>query len=102
MSKTPNDLLPFLRQYMHADGSGPVAAYEKIGVDKYFAAVEKELDGIEREVEGAFADHRNLVRELDVLLNGEAGAARQASLCDIVAQVRLCGLCIKVPAVVKP
>lgn len=34
-------------------------------------------------------DHSRLVRELDVLLNGEAGAAKQASLCDIVAQVRL-------------
>lgn len=34
------------------------------------------------------ADQNRLVRELDVLLNGEAGAAEQASLCDIVAQVR--------------
>lgn len=34
-------------------------------------------------------DHNRLVRELDVLLNGEAGAADQASLCDIVAQVRM-------------
>ena len=32
--------------------------------------------------------HKALVRELDVLLNGNAGAAKQASLCDIVAQVR--------------
>jgi len=32
-------------------------------------------------------DHRRLVRELDMLLNGE-NAAQQASLCDIVAQVR--------------
>jgi hypothetical protein len=32
-------------------------------------------------------DHKRLVRELDVLLNGEVGAAQQASLCDIVAQV---------------
>ena len=30
----------------------------------------------------------NLVREIDVLLNGEAGAAPQASLCDLVAQLR--------------
>ncbi len=29
-----------------------------------------------------------LVRELDVALNGEEGAAKQASLCDIVAQVK--------------
>lgn len=36
--------------------------------------------------EEVLADHRRLVRELDVLLNG-AGAARQASLCDIVHQV---------------
>lgn len=33
-------------------------------------------------------DHKRLVRELDVLINGEDGAARQASLCDLVAQVR--------------
>lgn len=37
--------------------------------------------------EEVLADHRRLVRELDVLLNGEDGAAKQASLCDIVAQV---------------
>lgn len=37
--------------------------------------------------EAAAADKRRLVRELDVLLNGD-GAAKQASLCDIVAQVR--------------
>lgn len=33
-------------------------------------------------------DHNRLVRELDVLLNGQEGAAQQASLCDIVAQLR--------------
>lgn len=38
------------------------------------------------EYEEVLADHRRLVRELDVLLNGD-GAAKQASLCDIVAQV---------------
>jgi hypothetical protein len=37
--------------------------------------------------EEVLADHRRLVRELDVALNGEEGAAKQASLCDIVAQV---------------
>lgn len=37
--------------------------------------------------EEVLADHKRLVRELDVLLNG-GGAARQASLCDIVSQVR--------------
>lgn len=33
-------------------------------------------------------DRKRLVRELDVALNGEACAAPQASLCDIVAQVK--------------
>lgn len=38
--------------------------------------------------EEVLADHRRLARELDVLLNGEEGAAKQARLADIVAQVR--------------
>lgn len=42
--------------------------------------------------ESVLSDHRRLVRELDVLLNGEEGAAEQASLCDIVAQVRREGI----------
>ena len=56
-----------------------------------------ELDGIlckanghERRIadyEEVLADHRRLVRELDVSLNGD-GAAQQASLCDILAQVK--------------
>lgn len=37
--------------------------------------------------EAVLTDHRRLVRELDVALNGE-DAAPQASLCDIVAQVK--------------
>lgn len=32
-------------------------------------------------------DNKRLVREIDVLLNGDDGAAKQASLCDIVAQL---------------
>jgi hypothetical protein len=40
-------------------------------------------------------DHDRLVRELDVMLNGEAGAAQQASLCDIVAQVAKDGVVAK-------
>lgn len=33
-------------------------------------------------------DSNRLVRELDIALNGEAGAAKQAALCDIVGQVK--------------
>lgn len=32
-------------------------------------------------------DHKRLVRELDVIWNGEEGAAKQASLCDMVSQI---------------
>lgn len=38
--------------------------------------------------EYASANNDRLVRELDVALNGEDGAAKQASLCDIVSQVK--------------
>jgi hypothetical protein len=37
--------------------------------------------------EEVLADHRRLVREIDVILNGEEGAAKQASLCDLVGQI---------------
>jgi hypothetical protein len=36
--------------------------------------------------EATLEGHRRLVRRLDVALNGD-GAAQQASLCDLVAQV---------------
>lgn len=38
--------------------------------------------------EAAFADHRRLVRDIDVIMNGEAGAAKQASLCDLVPEIQ--------------
>lgn len=38
--------------------------------------------------EAVLADHRRLVRELDVALSGEADAAKQASLCDLIAQAK--------------
>lgn len=40
-----------------------------------------------KDYEEVFADHQRLVRELDIALNGD-GAAKQASLCDIVKQVK--------------
>lgn len=44
-------------------------------------------------------DHQRLVRQLDVLLNGEAGAAQQASLCDLVVQVAKRGVIARSGAV---
>lgn len=40
-----------------------------------------------KELEEVRADHHRLVREIDIAINGEDGAAKQASLCDIASQV---------------
>lgn len=45
----------------------------------------------------AAVDVRRLTREMDVALNGEAGAAAQASLCDVVAQVNKRAAMLKIP-----
>lgn len=46
-----------------------------------------ELERTVKDHEEVHADKRQLVREMDVIMNGEEGAARQASLGDIVAQL---------------
>jgi hypothetical protein len=38
--------------------------------------------------EQVLADHRRLVRELDIAMHGEEGAAQQASLCDLIKPAR--------------
>jgi len=51
----------------------------------------KEMQDLETTVNDykeTFKDHQRLVREIDVIINGEDGAAPQASLCDIVGQIR--------------
>lgn len=51
------------------------------------ASVPSEDELTIQDYEDVLTDNRRLVRELDVALNGD-GAAKQASLCDIVAQVK--------------
>jgi hypothetical protein len=59
-------------------------------IDALDAALKATENGLTiADYEEVLADHRRLVRELDVLINGEAGAAKQASLCDIVSQVAI-------------
>lgn len=55
-----------------------------------FAAIDKARgeEPTPADYEEVLADNRRLTRELDVLLNGD-GAAKQAALCDIVAQVEI-------------
>lgn len=43
------------------------------------------VESLLSDYEEVLADHRRLVRVLDVLMHGEEGAAQQASLCDLVA-----------------
>ena len=38
--------------------------------------------------EEVLAGHRKLVRDLDVAMHGEEGAAKQASLCDLIGPAR--------------
>lgn len=53
--------------------------------------IKKATEQAVADYEEVLADKRRLTRELDVLLNG-AGAARQASLCDLVGQVQQEGI----------
>lgn len=79
-------------QYMQANGYGIV-------FNKFYKQREEQiLESVQQNYEEVMEDHRRLVRELDVLINGEEGAAKQASLCDIVAQVRREGLKVPQPA----
>ena len=45
------------------------------------------LNGQIAALEEVHKDHKRLVRELDVLINREDGAAEQASLCDLISQL---------------
>lgn len=58
------------------------------GFNAGFNSDEKPAPDVVADYEEVLAGHKCLTRELDVLLNGEEGAARQASLCDLVAQLR--------------
>ncbi|MFB2830618.1 hypothetical protein ACE1BS_13570 [Aeromonas jandaei] len=55
------------------------------------ASISRDLKQQFAELLEAQQDHHRLVRELDVLLNGVDGAAPQASLCDLVAQLKAKG-----------
>lgn len=68
---------------LFVDLETPVGTVVKRGQKLYAAAGAAPAD-----YEQVLADNNRLVRELDVLLNGESGAAKQASLCDLVCQIK--------------
>lgn len=55
--------------------------------ERKVSALELKLANSDYAYDSSMDEVTRLVRELDVLLNGESGAAQQASLCDIVGQV---------------
>jgi hypothetical protein len=58
--------------------------YSASKVESLLASLTKEHEQRMAEYEEVLTDHRLLVRQLDVSMNGHEGAAAQASLCDIV------------------
>lgn len=49
---------------------------------------QSDLMQLAQDYEDVLEDHRSLVRELDQIINGDH-ASEQASLCDLVSQLRL-------------
>jgi len=67
-------------------------------IDRYDQTPHASTDDLMEVIE----DYRRLTRELDLAINGVEGAAPQASLCDIVAQVRKEGFVRKAqPAIIS-
>lgn len=84
------------KQYeTYVNDSVEVGACSAYKIITQFDGSESLLDESPNEEEGltiadykeVIADHKRLVREIDVILNGE-GAALQASLIDLVDQIR--------------
>lgn len=61
----------------------PSTLEQELTIKDLLAEVER-LKGQVADLEEVLADKRRLTRELDVALSGEAGAAPQASLCDLI------------------
>jgi hypothetical protein len=56
--------------------------------DHTYAVCDEAVRQVVSQYEDVLTDHRRLVRDIDVIMNGEEGAAKQASLCDLGGQIR--------------
>jgi hypothetical protein len=85
------------RKYLHAKAMGwgsqekflDGAPITTTILESWIPVIERTVDALNltpADYEEVLAGHRRLVRELDVLLNGD-GAAKQASLCDVISQL---------------
>ena len=83
MANVPMDIVTRAREYLALNAA-------ESGADVLIEELAEEIERLRKrvkDVEETMADKRRLTRELDVALNGD-GAAKQASLCDIVSQVK--------------
>lgn len=68
------------------DDTGLFTGSSNIYFDKLYTPIDPEVLTV-ADYEAVLADHRRLVREIDVIMFGD-GAAKQASLCDMVNPIR--------------
>jgi len=62
------------------------------------AAIYDEIHTLQQDLKDTqecLEDKRRLTRELDIALSGEAGAAQQASLCDLIGQAKEMRMALK-------
>lgn len=83
-------LCDLIRQYQQRTENG-TGAQETEAVR---SGIEQPVGLTIADYEQTLADHRQLVREIDVILNGEDGAAKQASLCDLMGDIKRHKACL--------
>ena len=77
----------FVKNGFHSNiDRAPVDYSENYTIPLYAHPIPAQQSPNVSDYEDVLEGHRKLVRELDVLLNGD-GAAKQASLCDVVGQI---------------
>ena len=79
-----DDLIDALRSYRQADADGVMVLVSRQACGEAANEI-KRLRGLVSDYESMQEQHREHVRRLDVALNGD-GAAKQASLIDLVSQ----------------
>ena len=88
------DALATKRESTHPVGYSTFKEWEELywlDKNKYpknFECFEAGRQSAINDYEEVLTDHCRLVRELDVALSGEAGAAKQASLCDLIGKAK--------------
>lgn len=91
MSKTPEELIPALRQYLHNDGSDFVAGYDIAEVNRIFAALKEENDRLKNSesINEALLKQQNerlkaREAELEAALKGSSAALVALACCGVI------------------